>query len=640
MAPGARSRVARLAGFVLALAACCAASTLPAAHAQPASNGSNVVVEHHHRTLVVDPDGSFTETIEDTRRALDASGVAEIVQRLLPWNASTGTLEILEAYTIKADGSRIAVPGELIREEQEPRDERVFRDLRYTLVSFPDVEPGDSAYLRARHRRRVPLFPWHFFDAKQAPVEAIRDLSLVYDLPASMDLRHDAIGFELERIDEVLDRRRYRWRYTGARPTVAEGLAVSPMDHADRLFVSTFVDYRELAWEYVRGASGRAAATPEIRALALELTRAARSDRERAARLHDWVRQNVRFGGSTLAAGAVVPKHAHEVFASRAGDCKDHATLLEALLSSVGISSSPVMINAGNAFQLPSVPTLGVFNHVITWIPSLQLFVDSSAAGIALGQLPTIVSDKPALIVKTGELSRTPPQAPLTQDVSMRASVADDGLVEFQVDDAAVGWLGSTRRRFFSSTDNQALDDIAIRLMMLSGLAGRATLRELDAGTAPSRFRMRMTGKAMLPTDAGVVAAVPLLSAVGAGIATALSNFHPSVRHRVASVCIPVHVDERARWRLPAGTRAAALPGALDIRGHGFRYRARYAGAGGRVTVERSLRLDLASNVCSPAQFRAIQRLSADVYKDLDAAVLLRRGAGDRGAPVSGGGAR
>jgi transglutaminase-like putative cysteine protease len=49
----------------------------------------------------------------------------------------------------------------------------------------------------------------------------------------------------------------------------------------------------------------------------------------------------------TAGAGAILDK--------RYGDCKDHATLMEALLQTAGIASTPVLINAGNSYKLSPV---------------------------------------------------------------------------------------------------------------------------------------------------------------------------------------------------------------------------------------------------------------------------------------------
>lgn len=78
------------------------------------------------------------------------------------------------------------------------------------------------------------------------------------------------------------------------------------------------------------------------------------------------------------------------------------------MLAAVGIESSPALVNLGNAYVLPKVPTLGLLNHAITYVPSLNLYLDSTAEGIAAGYLPVPVLDKPVVLSKSGDVGHTP----------------------------------------------------------------------------------------------------------------------------------------------------------------------------------------------------------------------------------------
>jgi transglutaminase-like putative cysteine protease len=61
--------------------------------------------------------------------------------------------------------------------------------------------------------------------------------------------------------------------------------------------VSTFTDYAELAREYQRRAAPRAEPDAAIRERANGLVKDARTDRERVARLQEWINRNVRYLG-------------------------------------------------------------------------------------------------------------------------------------------------------------------------------------------------------------------------------------------------------------------------------------------------------------------------------------------------------
>src|SRR5207237_6980278 len=53
------------------------------------------------------------------------------------------------------------------------------------------------------------------------------------------------------------------------------------------------------------------------------------------------------------------PHEPSEIIKLRYGDCKDHATLMGALLAAKGIASEAVVVNAGNVYTLPQVAVRG-----------------------------------------------------------------------------------------------------------------------------------------------------------------------------------------------------------------------------------------------------------------------------------------
>ena len=131
-------------------------------------------------------------------------------------------------------------------------------------------------------------------------------------------------------------------------------------------------------------------------------------EREKARALYDWVSRNIRYVAVYLGSGGYVPHSADEVLANEYGDCKDHVVLLQALLAAAGIDSVPALINFGSSYTLPKVGSFASFNHVITYLPSLDLYVDSTAQFAPFGVLPFGDTDKPVVLTSLGRLGRTP----------------------------------------------------------------------------------------------------------------------------------------------------------------------------------------------------------------------------------------
>ena len=199
------------------------------------------------------------------------------------------------------------------------------------------------------------------------------------------------------------------YRFTYERPTIVppDEVAVSEDDYADLLRVSTLPDVLAVGSLYHENAAPKAVVTDKIRALAQKLTTGLTGEREKARALYDWVSANIRYVGVYLGNGGYVPHSADEVLAHEYGDCKDHTVLLESLLAAADIDSVPALINTDASYTLPKVGSFG-FNHVITYLPSLDLYVDSTARFAPFGILPFADADKPVALTSLGRLGRTP----------------------------------------------------------------------------------------------------------------------------------------------------------------------------------------------------------------------------------------
>ena len=98
------------------------------------------------------------------------------------------------------------------------------------------------------------------------------------------------------------------------------------------ILVTTFDDYEALGTAYELRARPKAAVTERVRALADELTKGTYTPRTQVKAFYDWVSKNIRFAGSCVGAGSVVPHDVDRILTSKMGDCKDHAVLMQALM--------------------------------------------------------------------------------------------------------------------------------------------------------------------------------------------------------------------------------------------------------------------------------------------------------------------
>ena len=186
----------------------------------------------------------------------------------------------------------------------------------------------------------------------------------------------------------------------------------SPVDRDARVLVSTFQNYEELGRAYWAEAAPKAKVTPEIAALAEEITKGLTDRRAQAEAISRWMKRNIRYVAVYLGAGRVVPHEASSVLKNKYGDCKDQVTLMTALLTAKGIASEQVLIQLGDAYTMPEPPTMSYLNHVMVYLPELQVYDDPTGSFASFGVLSASTYDKPVIHVSAParNTSGNPPQ--------------------------------------------------------------------------------------------------------------------------------------------------------------------------------------------------------------------------------------
>ena len=172
------------------------------------------------------------------------------------------------------------------------------------------------------------------------------------------------------------------------------------------------------------------------------------TDRATQARLlSEWVAQNVRYVAVSVGQGTLAPTPADETIGNRYGDCKADTALLAALLAARGIASEAVLINTNLArYVLPETPVAD-FNHVILYVPELDLYVDPTWNHAAFGVLPWGLYDKPVVHAVGGKsrVGRTPSQRAEdnVSEVATVATISADGRISGTTREHAKGAMAT-----------------------------------------------------------------------------------------------------------------------------------------------------------------------------------------------------
>ncbi|WP_088510719.1 DUF3857 domain-containing transglutaminase family protein [Burkholderia ubonensis] len=587
-------------------------------------------LERDVHEFVIQRDGSLEEHDDATLRANDANGIDAIAQRYVWFDKDLERVELLAAQTIDRDGVAHPVGPDAIRDVQEPRSAGAptFQDGVLRTVVFPGVEAGSRTRVAFRKVRTRPLNPGYFgyfVEPSRDPVDYQR---LVFDVPADMPLHADARGYVALPPVTANGRTRYVFEYRhGPYDRIELGAVGYPTD-GDRLMVSTLPDYAAFAARYRNAAMDPSADDPAVAQLARALTANAPDPHDKARILYDWVRANVRYVALFLGETAAAPHRVTDILRNRYGDCKDHVALFGALLAAVGIRSEPVLLNLGAVYTLPSVPGYGggAVNHAITWLPDLGLYADTTTGGIAFGYLPPIVMDRPALLVDTGVLARTPATQPRTRTARLAIDAARLDAQRYQSYVEDDGWTAELERNVFRRATRERVRQLAVERLRQSGLRGTADLVTTDLAATAGPFGVTMTGTLDHAVWPDGTTAVPALSSLTGGIATQVQGWLAEPVRTQAWVCIGGAFDETAQIALPANVAVTDVPADTAVRDRFVDFASHYVfDASARVVqITRRLRADFGRQVCTPDDYAAMRPSLERIERDTQAQIVVR----------------
>ncbi|WP_334052670.1 DUF3857 domain-containing transglutaminase family protein [Burkholderia cepacia] len=627
------------------------AVALGASHAAGASPGANVAADAPHdaphdaadtagtapvtlvsdvHEFVIQHDGSLDEHDDSTLRANNANGIDAVAQRYVWFDKNLEKVDLLAAETIDRDGVAHPVGVDGIRDVQEPRSAGAptFQDGLLRTVVFPGVEAGSSTRVAFRKTRTKPVNRGYFGYTVEPSREPVDNQRLIFDLPADMPLYADARGYVALPPVTANGRTRYEFDYRHGPYDRIENGAVGYATYGDRLVVSTLPDYAAFAARYRNAAVDPGTDDPAVTQLARTLTAGAADPRDKARILYDWVQANVRYVGLFLGETAAAPHRVTDILRNRYGDCKDHVALFGALLAAVGIRSEPVLINLGSVYTLPSVPGYGggAINHAITWLPDLARFADTTTSGIAFGYLPPIVMDRPALLVDSGVLSRTPATQPRGRLARVEIDAAGPGATQFHAYIEDDGWTAELERNLFRRATPDAIVQLANNRLRQSGLRGRAQLSTSDRRVTDGPFDVTLSGTLDHFVWPDGTTALPALSSLTGGIATQVESWLAEPVRTQPWGCIGGTFDETGQIALPADVAVTDLPADTAVHDRFVDFTSHYVfdAAAHVVQVSRRMTADFGRQVCTPDEFTALRASLERIERDTQAQIVVR----------------
>jgi hypothetical protein len=104
--------------------------------------------------------------MEVQRKIETQQGIEMLGEQRITYNSTLENVEVLEAYTLLADGTRVNVEPDKIRtqDDVDADGSNIYSDSKVKLIIFPKVEVGATVYFKSRAEQHTPDFPGHFYN--------------------------------------------------------------------------------------------------------------------------------------------------------------------------------------------------------------------------------------------------------------------------------------------------------------------------------------------------------------------------------------------------------------------------------------------------------------------------------------------
>ena len=388
----------------------------------------------------------------------------------------------MHVWSIDAAGHEYSLKDNEIMEIGHPGDGEMYNDARAKVADPPGRDPGGIIAYEYEERERpyVAETNWVFQD--ELP-RVTQRFTLV--LPAGFT--YSTTWANHATVDAAdLEGKGYRWEMKNVAAVDLDDVPLSPSTEA--LAARMTVHYagpglaepQDGTWQGVglwyEGLSrDRMQPNADITAKAQALIAGKTDFYDKTEAIGEFVQKQIRYFVIEMGIGGLQPHSAADIYKGRYGDCKDKATLVGAMLTSVGLHSDIVLVDTRRGIVDPKDPSIWG-DHAIAAIeipagyqsPKLHsvvtlksgkryLIFDPTWSDTPFGQIEDGLQGSYGLIVegKASELVQIPVVDPEFNTIRRTASfaLAPDGTLKGQVTDRRFGDIASYRRRELTSND-------------------------------------------------------------------------------------------------------------------------------------------------------------------------------------------
>jgi len=313
----------------------------------------------------------------------------------------------------------------------------VFTSARSYYVRFPRLEPGDVVEVQYRvedvaaHNEFADYFGEVVTMQSGEPI-ARSEYVLLTPKARTFNFNEPRVPGLARSVEERGDQRIFHFVALGVPAVKQEPLQPPWGELLGHVNVSTYRTWEDMGRWYWGLVKDQFVPDDEVRRRAEALTKGLKDEQSKVRAIYDYVVQDTRYVALEFGIHGYKPYRCAQIFARGFGDCKDKATLIVTMLGALGIKATPVIVRTNNKGDIETSPaSLAPFDHMIAYVPSLDLYLDGTAEYTGSLELPAMDRGALALRVNEGKSVLVHlPEPPAAESVSAHkvdASVSADG---------------------------------------------------------------------------------------------------------------------------------------------------------------------------------------------------------------------
>lgn len=583
-------------------------------------------IDFYKSQYLLNKDYTYTSTLEQKATVLTPVGISDLQKTSQEFFPNSQKMEVVEAYVIHSDGTKIPVTQENIftRPSAASQDAPGFTSSLTTTVVFPQLRVGSQTYIKWQLTQTKPCV-LGFSQTITPPFKTgIKTLHVTFILPKDIKLDwKERGGFIVQdKIDE--DTRTVQAEIKNVPPQNPEPLMANLLDFAPVFVVSGIPSWEELGARVFKESTNTEDITSQIKELSNQIVQK-KKGRDAAEAIYNWVAENIQYVAVYLnAQQGFIAHSAAEILKNGYGDCKDHVALMRALLKAQNIESYPVLVNWGNQYVPLPLPDGDQFNHEMIYLPAFGIFANPTDKFASFGVLGQGLDGKFVLIAspkgQTAYLPSSDPRKNVYRNENI-ISILEDGTVEGKNTLIGTGYMEDSLRSIFSTAVPQELAEEVLNQTDNGGY-GNFTLSSSPfdlskpfsvAGTwiSPQAFSSGNTIYFWVPTG---------LDPAGPHSLRQLITPHTRLFPFVTS---PAKHITKYEIKIPKGYEITHLPANTSITTPIGSYKSSYLKKGGAVLVERAITID--KSYLSAQEYESLRKVLYKLESDGHAILVMRK---------------